>query len=84
MHLEFPSDMKKECLDMAFQYINNLHEDTVNERIPNTLYNEENLNTLQEIFALAVKETYGIAIKDKVKFLQAHWYGKVRQLNLRR
>lgn len=67
---------------MAFQYINNLHEDTVNERIPNTLYNEENLNTLQEIFALAVKETYGIAIKDKVKFLQAHWYGKVRQMEV--
>jgi hypothetical protein len=82
MHLEFPLDMQKECLDMAFQYINNLHEDTVNERIPNTLYNEENLNTLQEIFALAVKETYGIAIKDKVKFLQAHWYGKIRQMEV--
>ena len=82
MHLEFPTAMQNDCLDMAFQYINDLHEDTVNERIPNTLYTEENINTLQDIFELAIKEKYVSAVKDKIKFLQAHWYEKVRQMEV--
>ena len=82
MHLEFPTAMQNDCLDMAFQYINDLHEDTVNERIPNTLYTEENIKTLQDIFALAIKEKYVSAVKDKIKFLQAHWYEKVRQMEV--
>eukprot|EP00090_Calanus_glacialis_P023220 TRINITY_DN35759_c0_g1_i1.p1 TRINITY_DN35759_c0_g1~~TRINITY_DN35759_c0_g1_i1.p1 ORF type:complete len:282 (+),score=58.00 TRINITY_DN35759_c0_g1_i1:116-847(+) len=78
MYLEFPSEMQKEC----FQYINDLYEDAVNERIPNALYTGETLNALQDLFLLAVKEKYVSTVKDKIRYLLDHWYQKVRQMEV--
>ena len=61
------------------EIVENISEEAINGRIPKNLINEKNLDTIQEIFFLSVKDHYESGIIKKTKFLMNYFYDAVRE-----
>ena len=83
MYLEFDEEMQKENLDMILRFIQDLHQDIKDERIPQKLYTEENLSIILNIFEISVKQEFPPAIRSTLRDTLNHWYQRVKLNNIR-
>ena len=61
------------------EIIQDLSDEAINGRIPKNLINEKNLDTIQEIFFLSVKDNYEPGNIKKTRFLLLYFYDAVME-----
>eukprot|EP00092_Neocalanus_flemingeri_P077174 GFUD01095798.1.p1 GENE.GFUD01095798.1~~GFUD01095798.1.p1 ORF type:complete len:222 (+),score=52.86 GFUD01095798.1:100-666(+) len=66
-------------INKIFQNIQDLHHASLDGKIPRALYNEDNLNTINEMLNLAGLEKHDSKFMDEILGLSSHWYKIVRE-----
>ena len=61
------------------EIVEDLSDEAINGRIPKNLINEKNLDTIQEIFFLSVKDNYEPGNIKKTRFLLLYFYDAVME-----
>ena len=79
-HEQLPEDQIENTI---IEIIQDLSDEAINGRIPKNLINEKNLDTIQEIFFLSVKDHYESGNIKKTRFLLSYFYDAVREEEIR-
>ena len=74
---------EEQIKNTIIEIIRYLSDDAIQGRIPKNLITEKNLETVQEIFFLSVKDHYESGNIKKSRFLLSYFYDAVREEDIR-